>query len=428
MKLGVAGIVAATTALLVGPGLAQAPAARASTPHTLRVPLDHDHPRAGSLHVEYDLGAPFDARRPTVFVVADAQQFYVRAGAMAGVQADLFGPGFNVVGLIGRSRAADMGPRITSPSGTIDWSLAWRFLNSRQWVGDLESLRRHLLGPRGRVLLYGRSGGAFLVHEYLARHGQHVRRAFTSSVLLRQLDAQLGFQHDRFWQELGAQDERLRAALGAHLAATGAQRPTLIKLLQRQNFFVPVERLAAERAALVQEILASDQAALARRRESYQVDAVAALMAGPSGPGIRVRLYEFVQPLLARLPTTPNVVRPNIENEADAAEPLLALQRAGRIPAPRFDAGALHDLRQTEVFVLAGRHDHTADYRSQMVLAAHYPRHSLLLADDGHQLERLDAAGLTARLAQAFLRDGLGAPTLQALLAEADALRWREGD
>lgn len=431
LRVLIAGIVAGLNAGIAMPlfaGPAVAGQADTTTLRSLRVPLDHDNPAVGHVTLQYDLGAPFDRRKPTVLVVADAQQFYVRPGAMAGLQADLFGPGFNVVGLIGRSHAADIARRIAPDPGAPDWELAWRYLRSRQWVGDLDSLRRHLLGPTARVMLYGRSGGAFLVHEYLAHHGRHVSRAFTASVLLRQLDAQLGFQHDRFWQEFGVQDERLRAQLSAHLAAAGARRPTLITLLQRQNFFVPVENLAAERVALVKEILAGDEAALSRRRTNYQVDAVAALLEGPLGPGIRVRLYEFVQPLLARLLATPGVIRPNIENEAGDAEPLLALQRAGRIPAPGFDAAALHALRRTEVFVLAGRHDHTADYRSQMVLAAHYPRQQVFVADDGHQLNRLNEAGVKPRIVQAFLRAGLGAPTLQAALADAEALRWREGD
>ncbi|MCP3964552.1 MAG: hypothetical protein GY719_42530, partial [bacterium] len=42
---------------------------------SVRVPLDHDAPDAGSFDLHYELGAPFDLSKPTVFYAQDGQQF-----------------------------------------------------------------------------------------------------------------------------------------------------------------------------------------------------------------------------------------------------------------------------------------------------------------------------------------------------------------
>src|SRR5579872_1648607 len=87
-----------TFAALMG----SAPVVEAQTLRSLSVPLDYSHPNAGSASLAYELGASFDAHKPTVIVVADGQQFYISAGQTAELQRKLFGPDVNVVGLITR--------------------------------------------------------------------------------------------------------------------------------------------------------------------------------------------------------------------------------------------------------------------------------------------------------------------------------------
>jgi hypothetical protein len=49
---------------------------------TLTVPIDRADAGLGIGALEFELGRPFAPNRPTVFVVADGQQFFLRHGAM----------------------------------------------------------------------------------------------------------------------------------------------------------------------------------------------------------------------------------------------------------------------------------------------------------------------------------------------------------
>src|SRR5689334_13540832 len=66
---------------------------------TLSVPLDHKNRHLGMASLYYEFGAPYDPTKPVIFVISDAQQFYVRKGSVAQLQQSLFGSAFNVVGI-----------------------------------------------------------------------------------------------------------------------------------------------------------------------------------------------------------------------------------------------------------------------------------------------------------------------------------------
>ncbi|HYG65654.1 MAG TPA: alpha/beta fold hydrolase [Thermoanaerobaculia bacterium] len=393
----------------------------------IRVPLDHAAPDFGTGTIRIEMARPFDPKKPTLLIVADGQQFYLlREGAVARLEQERFGDGFNLVGVIGRGFSEDVVARTRRADGSVDWALAYRLLGSRQWVEDLDLVRRELVGADGKVLLYGVSGGGTLVHEYLAVHGSRVTRAVSESGPVRHLDAWLRLNHDRaFWNEIQASDPRRATALSAALAKR-PDRPEVIQLLQRQHYFVAVDDLAAERRRAIDEIVAGNEPAIAKRKEAYQVHAMRDLLASDTGVGIRVRMYEFVEPLLRHVRIDGQAIHPNIENEAILARPLLDLQRAGTLPAPPFDRRALQRV-PAEVLVIGARHDQTSDYRALIANAALYPRGELFLADDNHMLMRLTESGARKRLLSTFLLHGLGSPEMEALLREIEPYRWTEG-
>lgn len=422
------GLVLTLAQSMTGQVAAEAEPAATWERHELRVPLDHDQPAGESVRLVYELAEPFDPRRPTLLWVADGQQFQLRReGATRRLRDERLGlpPGaVNLVGLVGRGFDDEVSGRLRSGDGRVDWALAHRLLGSRQWVGDLEALRRELVGSEGKVLLYGVSGGGYLVHEYLARHGARVARAVTEVAPVRPLDGWLGLFDDPFWRELVAAEPSRAEALARALAASG-RRTDLVRLLQRQHYFVAAGELAAQRQAAVDEIVRGDEAAIARRLEAYQVGAMRELEASDAAPAIAVRMYEFCEPVLRHVALGAAAVHPNLENEATWAAPLLELARRGDIPPVEFDRGALHRVA-AEVLLVAGRDDQTADYRAQLALAAHFPNGELFLADDTHTLGQLEAAGARRRLLSTFLLHGLGSKRMTALLAELEPLRWKE--
>jgi len=418
-------LAASAVLALLPSAAAQDPAPPAAASGCVQVPLDHGQPSGPAAAITYELGAAFDHGKPTVLVVADAQQFHLRPGALAALQQDQFGDACNVVGIV-RSRgtvdaflAAARGA-----DGQVDWTAAYRLFRSGQWVEDLEAVRVQLLGAGGQVSLYGASGGALLAAEYLQRHGDKVARAFLAAPVMPALVGECGLASDRFWKEIGAVPGLQPKLLGA-LAAHAGERRRVLLTLQRQNFFVAPAQLAAARGTLIEALAAGDEAAFGNARRDYQVEAIEGLLDGPLGAPIRVREFEFVQPCgeLARL--RPDECHPNIEVQREAAAPLLALAAAGRIEPLAAVWPGLHGLA-AEVFVLAGRWDHTVDYRTAIAFAASIPHHCLFLADDDHMFARLGRDRADRRLQRAFLAHGLQSPELQAALAAAAPCRWRE--
>jgi hypothetical protein len=78
------------------------------------------------------------------------------------------------------------------------------------------------------------------------------------------------------------------------------------------------------------------------------------------------------------------------------------------------------------VYLLAGRFDHTADYRAQIALASHYPKHRLLLLADSHDFIALQKTGLYPRLVQSALARGRRGPRDEGIEQALEPLIFRE--
>lgn len=402
-----------------------APASAAAEPaleRSLVVPLDHQHRLPGTATLRYELGAPWDARKPVVLVVADGQQYYVRPGATAALQRDVFGDRFNVVGILTRGSTPDFVRAALDASGHPDWKKAWRLFKADQWVEDIEAVRHALVG-NGKVALYGRSGGAYLVHQYLAKHGTHVSRAFTQSPVNPWLARELRLPIEHFWEELSAEEQgQLRQALAAH----PDDRLRMLVTLQRQHFFVPAAGLAEARAGLIRALATGDEPPYAAARKEYQVDAVLELSRSTDAVPQHVRVLELLYPAGAFTRQRVDVVQPLVDSQRELLAPLLRLVAEGAIDIPEFDLAAAHTLA-SDVFVLAARWDEAVDYRTAIALAYSYPNHALLLADDNHVFARLDEARIRGPLVRTFLESGSRSPAFERLRKEAEPWSWHEG-
>lgn len=376
--------------------------------HTVRVPFVYEHPEKGSFDLYYELGRAFDPAKRTVFVIADGQQFYVRKGLITKLQDKLFGDSFNVVGIIGRG-VNEQVARDVKQGDSIDWLTAYQVLNSDEWIEDIESVRKDLLGPTGTVALYGVSGGGLLVHQYLCKHPEHVVAVFTKASVNRFLDAEFGLSSDTFWDEIGQSDATLQPLLLETFARHPADRSKIMLLLQRQNFFVPAAQIAAERAKLIHMLHDWDETSIAKLSKDYEVDPILDFLKAGNAT-ISVRMFELFAPVLASARTgAEQRVDPDMEVGRLFAEPLLELLAQKKISAPSMDFRAAHSVT-ADVYIVAGRYDHTADYRSQIALASEYPNHRLLLLNDDHDFLELEKTKLIPHLVQSALADGIHGP------------------
>ncbi len=397
---------------------------KAGVGHTVRVPFRYDHPELGRFELYYELGKTFDAAKPTVFVVGDGQQFYVRKGLIAPLQEEIFGDRFNVVGLIGRG-VNDSVLQHVKHGASIDWLEAYEVFQSSEWVEDIESVRKDLLGASGKICLYGRSGGATLVHEFLVKHPDHVVAVFTQASYNPFLDVEFGLSSDTFWDEIGRSDAALQPMLLEALSRHPSERSRIVLLLQRQNFFVPADQIAAERANLIHALHNWDRSLIDKLSVDYQVKAMLEELAMPD-PAANVREFELYAPIFAqRQGRTKQRVDPDFEVSELFSQPLLDMLRNKQIAVPRMDLHSAHRV-EADVFLLAGRFDHDVDYRSQLALASAYPNHRLLLLSDGHTFLALNKTGLYPQLVQAALAGGVHGPAVAGIESQLDPLVYRE--
>ena len=140
---------------------------------------------------------------------------------------------------------------------------------------------------------------------------------------------------------------------------------------------------------------------------------------------VRVRVYEFYAPIAARYALSSDTVYPDHENSYNVASPLLRLLEKGDVERPTMSLSNLNDL-STEAFLLAGRYDHTCDYRTQLALGSHYKSHRVFLVDDDHVFHKVDNSGRYAFLVQAVLLKGIRAPETEAVLRDLKELTWVE--
>jgi pimeloyl-ACP methyl ester carboxylesterase len=389
------------------------------------VPLDHKNPEFGSGKIYYEFGQPYQSSKPTVIVISDAQQFYIRQGEVSKFQERWFGSSFNVLGIVGRGTSPDFLQIVLNEDESTDWIKAWNIFNYQQWLGDIEAVRKSVLGDEGKVLIYGESGGAMLAHQYLAEYGQHVSRAFTRAVVNPYLVGQLGLNSDRFWKEVEEFDPELLKELDIVLERYSSTRPMVVMTLQRQNFFVPPDQLGAARAKLIKALAAGDDDYFAKVRQEYEVDAVQEVMNSSEAIPIRVRLFEFLAPSGAFERMGGSELYPDYEVQINISGPLIDLHRANKISLNDFPFRNLHKLT-TEVFLLAGRWDHVVDYRSTISLASRYLNHHLFLANDDHMFKKFEESGLLVPILVNFFEFGLTDSKYQTALEKASPHRWRE--
>lgn len=356
--------------------------------HTISVPVDYENNKSSKTSVSYELGASFDTHKPTVFIIADAQQFYIRKGSVAGLQSSLFDSSYNVVGIIGRNNNADLKKMMTDSKGNTDWVRAFQVFSWQQYANDINEVRKKLVGANGHIYLYGQSGGGYLIHQFLSLYGKYVDKAFTAASVNYQLDAQSGINHDKFWHDVLKTNSDFASRFSILIKQNVVSRELIAALFQRQNFFVELDSLPSERENLLNTLLLNDTLQINGYKAKYQINAIQNLYSTAEGIPIKVRLFEFVFPLLQGFQFKADILQPDNENMYFTCLPLIKLYKKQAIVPRPMKFSELHNV-QTQIIILAGRWDHTADYRSQIGLAACYPQHFLFIANDNHTFSNL---------------------------------------
>lgn len=289
---------------------------------TIQVPIDHRDPQLGRFELEYGFGADFNPDLPTVVVISDAQQFYVRKGRIKKIQEELFSDSVNVVGIIPRSTNLDLRKKVELHSyESTNWSLAYNIYRSYQFTHDIHSIVNHIPGA---IYLYVQPGGAFLTTEYLSLFpNTRVKKVFIGASVNPVIENRLGIIHDNFQRAYLSKNPMARKRLDTILKDGFFDRSLVAGLFQRQNFFVELSELDNERTKLIERLYQRDTSYIAHLKQEFQIEAINNLFDSEDGIPLRVRLSEFINPLKDHYNIEQALFYPDIENSCHIAQPLL---------------------------------------------------------------------------------------------------------
>jgi pimeloyl-ACP methyl ester carboxylesterase len=388
----------------------------------VEVPLDHRDPALGTFTLYYELSSNFTFDRPTVFYIVDSQQY---AHGADGTARDYgFSNSLNLVLIEYRGRKHSP-IDVRNPDGSVDWGRAYRLLASHQAVEDIEAVRRDLFSeaPDTRISLYGRSGGAYLIHEYLSKYPTHAARAFTRTAPNPLIMHQQGNPESAaFVNGLDAIDPSLRMKLRAVLDRETVPRHDLLWLLLQLPYNDP--NAPQIQARIINELYQHDTTTYHEYHAQPRYD-LAGLLRSPTlerqmGVGMFLRPLECDGPYL--LGPKPEYIDPVYTTFRYVSAPFISLIEDEGLPGPEYPTLESFRHVEAEVFYLAGGHDHMSPWSIAVELAAWFPHYRYFIADDTHTMN--EHPECYRQLRNAFFLHGLDSPELDEAAASPQCVEW----
>jgi pimeloyl-ACP methyl ester carboxylesterase len=387
----------------------------------VEVPLDHRNPEQGTFTLYYELSSNFDFAQPTVFYIVDSQQSARGADRM--MSRYLFSDSLNLVLIEYRGRRHSP-INVTKADGSVDWEKAYHLLASSQAVEDIEAVRRDLFDeyPDAKVNFYGRSGGAYLIHEYLSKYPRNTARAFTRAAPNPLVMHMQGNPESKYFVEsLNEIDPALHGKLKTVMQRESVPTQDLMWLLLQLPYSDPnaselqariISELYEQNTATYDEYHAMPRYDIANLRRSEFSEEM--------GAGMFIRPLECDGPYL--LGPEPDYVDPIYVTMRYLSAPAVSLIEEAGLPLPEYPSLESFRSVEAEVFYLAGKDDHMSPWSIAVELATWFPKYRYFISDDTHTMsEHPECYPL---LRNAFLLHGLGSAELDEAARSAQCVEW----
>jgi pimeloyl-ACP methyl ester carboxylesterase len=317
---------------------------------------------------------------------------------------------------------------VKNSDGTVNWEKAYHALSSKQVVEDIERVRQSLFKdrPDTKIFIYGRSGGAYLIQEYLAKYPQNVKRALIESAPNPIIMKQLGnLESKSLYNMLMEIDPGLHDKLKAVLDKDIVPDLNLLWILKgipykSQN---PKEELAK----LINELYEGKKDLYEQYLQKQGFDFSKLLI-----PEEKMSVWElgcYIRGIECDteyiLGPEPNYVDPLYTCLRKGSEPYIRLIEAGKVSAPA--PPPLEKFKETdaEVFWLTGKDDHVSPYQIGIEFRKYFKNYDLFIAEDNHNLTIHKECYPLLR--NAFFKYGLGSKELQEAKNCSACKEWKQG-
>jgi len=395
----------------------------------IEVPIDYDHPEGGTFKLYYQLSANFDYNQPSIFFLNDVQQGHGAPGEIdALAESYQLDESLNLVRYEPRGREYSY-IELHNDDGTVNWEKAYRVLSSRQLVEDIERVRQDLFSnhPDTKICLFGRSGGGYLVQEYLAKYSNHVDRAFIRCAPNPLIMKKLGHLESKAFQDsLNAVDPALYGKLKVVLEKNIVPEMDLMWLMWQLPY--GLENPGRIQAQIINELYENNADTYDLYTEEKglgfaKFQARKPMVEKELGVGWLLRPLECDGCYV--LGPAPEYIDPLYYCLRELSSQYIKLVEEKRVPPPVYPSLEKFKQIESEVFCLMGKHDHMSPYQIGIELGNYIKNYELFITDDNHLLNKhKDCYPL---LRNAFFKYGLGSRELDEAMKRSQCKRcWPE--
>jgi len=392
----------------------------------IELPIDYNNPEEGTFTLYYQLSSNFDFNKPTIFFFQDSQQNFGQPGNVDDLAKRYqFYESYNVVRYQHRGRKYSY-IEIRNEDETVNWEKVYRVLSSKQVVEDIERIKQDLFSknPDTKIYLYGRSGGGYLIQEYLAKYSNNVERAFIRCAPNPLIMEKLGYVESKYLlNSINAVDTTLHTKLKIVIEKDIVPELQLLWLLMRLGY--QNQDPGPIQANIINELYANTKdtynSYMQKRGFDYEELKVNEAMKNQMGLGMYLRPIECDGVYLLGQP--PEYIDPIYYCYRDFSSQIILLIEEKLVLPPTFPS--LDNLREikTEVFYLAGKNDHMSPYQIGLELGNYIQNYELFIVDDNHLfIKHKDCLPL---LRNAFFKFGIGSEQLQDARNSLQCEEWR---
>jgi pimeloyl-ACP methyl ester carboxylesterase len=392
----------------------------------LQLPIDHNNPSRGNFTDFYILSPNFKPGENTIFWLFDNQQEAVgminSSGDFESFENNLGGLSYVLIG--NRGVNPTLFPEVYNKNGSVNYTLAMELYGSAQQIEDIEAVRQDmqkkgLLPPDGKIMLYGGSGGGFLVQQFLDKYGLNVSRVlieFSGAPDLAQ-QHNVTFAGNLF--DLNPDAANIYFALSRN-----EPRPSLaftmfkLGLQGDKDSQTKIAKSQAERATLKDKYLYFKKWINPPNNFPF----VSFIIGTPSEVEVKVRIYELTGADLQEYdPDSPQEVNLMYEWTRIVLADFLKANSYGIIPTPYF---SLNRSNYTgEVMVWSGTKDQDFNRQIGRWISDSYPHSRQAIFNDVHKRDKYNDYYLNFR--KAFFVTGLNSTETRSYFMDARQLNGK---